>query len=219
MKVLVFGTTMFSSQLSEILKREGIEILGYTVDKAYKDSDFFNDLPVYPFEDIELIINLSETEVVLTIGYNQMNDVRRTKYLECKRRGIKVFTYVSKEAQVYTNEIGEGSIIMPGVYVGPFSKLGICCVLWPGTVLAHHNILDDFNWVASCTCYGGGASSGKNCFLGIGSTIRNEIKLAEYTFVGAQTYIGKETTPKGVYVGVPARKKDKINSYEIVAKV
>jgi len=218
-KVVIFGTTMFSSQLRVILEQEGRDVLGYTVDNIYKDSDFFDNRPLFPFEELETYVNIDDVEVALTIGYNRMNDVRKDKYLECKRRGVSVMTFISKDAQVYTNEIGEGSIIMPGTYIGPCSKLGVCCVIWPGSVLAHHNLLDDYNWVASCCCYGGGASSGKNCFLGIGCTVRNNLYLAEYTFIGAQAYISKETIPRGVYLGVPAKLLPDNDSFEIVAKV
>lgn len=218
-KIVILGTTMFSSQLCEILKREGIEIVAYTVDKEYIDSDSFCNLPVFPFEELEHCVDTSEIDIAITIGYIHMNDVRKAKYLECKRRGFNVFTFISKEAQVYTEKIGEGSIIMPKSYVGPFSQIGNCCVIWPGVVLAHHNKLDDYNWVASCCCFGGGASSGKNCFLGLGCTIRNEIELADYTFIGAQTYIGKDTIPHAAYLGVPARQIPDKDSLDIVSKV
>lgn len=210
---------MFSSQLCEILKREGMDIVGYTVDNAYKDGDFFENLPVLSFEDLEKFVDITDIEIALTIGYNHMNDVRKLKHLECKRRGIKLFTFISRESNVYTDEIGEGSIVMPGAYVGPYSKLGVCCVLWPGSVLAHHNILGDYNWVAPSSCFGGGSSSGKNCFFGLGSTVRNGINIADYTFIGAQTYICKDSFSNGVYLGVPAKQMTEMNSIEIVTRV
>ena len=218
-KIVIFGKTMFSSQLYIILKHEGYDIVAFTVDKLYRDSTFFEDLPLFPFEELENYVEKDEIEIALSIGYNHMNDVRKGKYLECKMRGFKILTFVSKEAHIYTDEIGEGCLIMPKAYIGPFSKLGVCCVIWPGVVLAHHNELDDYNWIAPSCCWGGGASSGKNCFLGIGSTVRNEIRLANYTFISAHTYIGKETIPGGAYLGVPAKLLPNTNSLEIVAKV
>ena len=218
-RVVIFGTTMFSSQLCVILNREGIEVVVFTVDKEYMESVFFCDLPVFPFEALEQFVDTVNIEIALTIGYNHMNDIRKLKYLECKRRGYKVLTFVSKNAHVYTEDIDEGCIIMPESYIGPYSKIGICCVIWPGVVLAHHNELDEFNWIASSCCLGGGASSGKNCFFGIGSTVRNDIKIADYTFIGAQTYIGKDTVPSGVYIGVPAKHLPDTNSFEIVTRV
>lgn len=218
-KVIILGATMFSSQLCEIFKTEGFEVVGFTVDRAYLNSDTFNGLPVYPFEALDNYINTKVVSILNTIGYIRMNDIRRQKHMECKSRGLNVLTYVSENAQVYTNDIGEGSIIMPGSYVGPFSKIGECSVVWPGVVLSHHNIIGDNCWIAPSCCIGGGAKVNHNCFLGLGSTIRNEIELADYTFVGAHTYVGKDTVQGGAYVGVPSRLLSRGNSYEIVANV
>lgn len=218
-KVIIFGTTIFSTQLCVILHQEGIDIVGYTVDKNYISNEVFDNLPVYPFEELEHYVDTSDIEIVLTIGYNHMNDVRKGKYLECKKRGLNVFTFVSKDAKVYTEAIGEGSIIMPGSYIGPYSTLGICCVLWPGSVLSHQNNIGDYSWIAPSCCFGGGAETGKNCFLGLGATVRNEITLADYTFIGAHSYIGKNTLPSRAYLGVPAKQILDKDSLETVTKV
>lgn len=218
-KVIILGTTMFSTQLCEILKAENVEIIGFTVDKAYMTSETFNGLPVYPFEELETYVYSKEVSILNTMGYMRMNDVRRQKHLECKSRGLSVFTFISKNAQVYTKEIGEGCIIMPGSYVGPVTKIGECCVVWPGAVLSHHNTIGDNCWIAPSCCLGGGAKVNRNCFFGLGSTIRNEIELAEYTFVGAHSYVGKDTVRGGAYVGVPAKLLSGKDAFEIVAKV
>ncbi len=218
-RLVILGATMFSSQLCVILKKEGYDVVGYTVDNTYINSDSFAGLPIFPFEELEDHVNISEVEIVITIGYTHMNDVRKAKYWECKKRGFKIFSFISQKSMVYTDKIGEGCIVMPGVYIGPFSQIGLCCVLWPGAILSHHNILDDFNWIASGCCFGGGASTGKNCFLGLGSTVRNEIEVSDYTFIGAQAYIGKTTLSKGVYLGVPAKLLPNMESFDMVSKV
>lgn len=218
-KVIILGTTMFSSQLCEIMKTEGVEVVGFTVDKAYMASKTFDDLLVFPFEELENYINTKEVSILNTIGYMRMNDVRSQKHLECKSRGLSIYTFISKNAQVYTKEIGEGSIIMPGSYVGPFSKIGNSCVVWPGAVLSHHNTIGDNCWIAPSCCLGGGAKVKQNSFIGLGSSIRNEIELADYTFVGAHSYVGKDTVQRGAYIGVPAKLIPDKGSYEVVSKV
>ena len=210
---------MFSSLLCEMMKTEGVEVIGFTANKAYMTRDTLDDLPVFPFEELETYINTKEVSILNTIGYMQMNDVRSQKHLECKSRGLSVFTFISKNAQVYTKEIGEGSIIMPGSFVGPFSIIGYCCVVWPGAVLSHHNTIGDNCWIAPSCCLGGGAKVDQNSFIGLGSTIRNEIELADYTFVGAHSYVGKNTVHRGAYIGVPARLIPDKDSYEVASKV
>ena len=211
---------MFSAELAEILRLgRGVKVVGFTIDASYKKSEVFQDLPVFAFEEIEKLVDINSVAFALTLGYSQMNEHRLVKYNYCKSKGYEVFTYVSPQAQVLTNKIGEGSIILPGTYIGPFSEVGICTVIRPGTVLAHHDIIGSFNWIADGCTFGGGVKVGNHCFLGLGTTVRNEVCIADYTFLGAQTYIGHDTEKNKAYIGVPAKIISGKTSYEVVSKV
>ena len=208
-RVLVFGTTMFSAEIAEILRLNNVEVLGFVVDAKFKHDDKYQNLPVFVFEDIEDHVDISTTEFALTLGYSEMNEYRELKYRICKSKGYQVFTFISPQAQVFSEQIGEGSLILPGAYVGPYSQLGICTVVRPGTVLAHHDLIGDYNWIADGCTFGGGVKMGSFCFIGLGTTIRNEISIADYTFIGAHSYIRKNTNNNGVYYGVPATETGK----------
>lgn len=209
---------MFSAELAEILRKESYEILGFTVDSAYIASDEYYNYPVFPFEKITEKIDLRSLEFALALGYSKMNDNRKAKFNQCKSNSFKVFTFISKHAQVYSQQIGEGSIIMPGCYIGPYSEIGKCTVVRPGTVLAHHDKIGDYNWIADSCTFGGGVKMGDNCFIGLGSTVRNELSIEDYTLVGAHTYIGKNTEKNKVYYGVPAKVANG-NSLEIIKRI
>lgn len=218
-KILIFGTTMFSAEMAELLRWGGIEVVGFVVDSKFKESNEFLNLPVFEFEKIENLVDIKNTEFALTLGYSAMNEYRKTKYEICKAKNYKVFTYVSPMAQVFSKKIGDGSLILPGTYIGPFSEIGICTVIRPGTVLAHHDIIKDYNWIADGCTFGGGVKVGNNCFFGLGTTVRNEINVANYTFSGAQSFIGQDTAFMKAYIGVPAKEIHGKTSYEVVSKV
>lgn len=218
-QLLIFGTTMFSAEIASLLRGEGKEIGGFVVDRRYKNGDIFQNLPVFAFEDIEALVDLNEAQFVLALGYSKMNEHRKAKYNDCKSKGYKVFTYVSSQSQIFTDKIGEGSIILPGTYIGPFSEVGISTVIRPGTVLAHHDTVGDFNWIADGCTLGGGVKMGCHCFLGLGTTVRNEISIADYTFAGAQTYLGRDTERHMAYIGVPSKKIEKMSAYDAVSRV
>ncbi len=210
---------MFSAEIAEILRWGGVEIGGFVVDSQFKNSDEFQSLPVFAFENIEELVDINAVQIVLALGYSNMNEHRKSKYNYCKSKGYKVFTYVSQQAQVFSDKIGEGSIILPGTYIGPYSEVGICTVIRPGTVLAHHVTIGDFNWIADGCTFGGGVKMGSHCFLGLGTTVRNEISIADYTFAGAQTYLGRDTELLMAYIGVPSKKIENVSAYDAVGKV
>lgn len=43
------------------------------------------------------------------------------------------------------------------------------------------------------------------CFLGIGTTIKDNIKIVNHTTIGAGTVVVKNIIEKGIYVGNPAK--------------
>ena len=217
-KVLIFGTSMFSAEMAEIFACEGEDVVGFVVDAEYKRNEIFQNLPVFTFEGIERSVDIKTTEFALTLGYSEMNNHREAKFNNCKSNGFRLFTFISSQAQVFTKQIGEGSLILPGTYIGPYSKIGVGTVVRPGTVLAHHDLIGDFNWIADGCTFGGGVKMGNKCFVGLGSTVRNEVTLADYTLVGAHTYIGKNTEINTTYYGVPGRgtEKDSLETIKCV---
>lgn len=217
-QIVIFGDTMFSFELMRIIQMEGGNPIAFTLDSNYLKSPKFCDLPVYPFETLEQCVDIERVEILLSIGYNKMNKHRESKYQECKSRGFKIHTFVSKHALVYADSIGEGSIIMPGAYIGPFSNVGLCNVVRSRSVLSYHEKVGNFNWIADGCTYGGDVVQGNNCFIGLGTTVRNGISIADNTFVGAHSYLHHNTSYDSVYYGNPTVKQE-MTSFEIISKV
>lgn len=218
-KVIIIGTTMYSAELRVIMNKEGIDVLAFSVDGKYKSESVFNGLPVYEIEKLEDLVDMSCVEIILGLGYSRMNDVRKEKYFECKNKGYQIGTFCSSYATVLTDKIGQGSVIMPRSYVGPYSEVGFCNVIRAGSVLSHHDKLGDFNWIADGCVFGGGVKMGNNSFIGLGSTIRNEILINDYTFVGAHSYLGGNTIENTPYLGSPAKAIPHQTSHDIISKV
>lgn len=218
-QIVIFGDTMFSAEVKSILQKEGGNPIAFTLDSNYIKSTTFCDLPVYPYESLEQYVDIENVEILLSIGYNKMNHNRELKYQVCKSRGFNIHTFMSNQAMVYSDSIGEGCIIMPGAYIGPFSTIGICNVIRSGCVLSHHDRVGNFNWIADGCTYGGDAVQGNNCFIGLGTTIRNSISIADQTFIGAHSYVSSSTIQNGVYIGCPAKIKPDTTSHNIITRV
>lgn len=219
--IIIYGCTMFSSELYAILSSElgNDAVVAFTVNKEYKTTESFEGLPVYAFEDLTNYFNKEDIGILIAIGYNNLNKLRENIYLSCKNTGYKIYTFISKNALIYSNEIGEGSIIMPGSYVGPFCKLGLCNIIKFGVSLPHHVNIGNFNWIAGGTIFGGKAQVGNHCFIGLSSTIRNEIVIADETFIGAKSYMSSNTKVGSAYYGIPAKLVEDRTSQEIINRV
>lgn len=205
-KVIIFGVNLFSSVvLQSILKEKKAEVLGFTLNREYITSNLFEGLPVIPFEDLDSHFDMKDVKIAITIGYSNMNANRATVYQKCKEKGYNIYTFISNDAYVMTKAIGEGCIILPQSYIGPYVKIGCCTHIWPSAHLGHHNEIGDFTHISGGASIGGGTSIGSFCFIGINSTIVNGIFIGNHTLIGAGSIITKSTEGYYAYAGAPAR--------------
>lgn len=215
MELIILGTTIYSATTRKILEKEGVNVVGYSTYREYMNGNEYEGLPVFPFQDLDLIFGTDKFMVINTIGYSNMNKIREKVYYDIKRKGYQLYTFISKNALVYTDDIGEGSLIMPNAYIGPYVKLGTCCVINPGAQLSHHISMGNFNFIGRGVIIGGDVKICNNCFIGLHSTIKNKIKISDYTIVGSGSNVIKSTEENCVYVGNPAKKlegKESLNT-------
>lgn len=200
-KLVVFGTSMLSTMMQQIIDSEGFyEVVAFTVDKEYMNESTLSGLPVVPFEEIEEYFNMKECEILLTIGYTKLNEFRKMVYDKCKLLGYRICTYVSPKAIVYSNKIGEGSIVMPTVFIGPDVVLGVGNILNFNVCVSHNIKIGDFNFFAGGVMLGGEINVGCNCFIGLNCTLRNGIKVSDKTLIGANIYMDKNTLSQTGYI-------------------
>lgn len=215
MGIIIVGTNPYSLTLHQILQKEGINVIAYTTYKEFILDKEIEGLPVVAFEDIDILYKKGTYKLLNTIGYSKMNSIRSKVYFDIKEKEYPIYTFISKDAYVFSPElIGEGSIIMPMSYIGPFVKIGVCNIINPQCNLSHHIKIGDFNFIGRGTISGGSVEIGNHCFIGLHSTIKNKINIADYTLIGAGSNVLKSTDPYSVNVGNPSHKLVGKNSLE-----
>lgn len=188
-KLVIYGINHQAQQLySYILQEKGIKAEAFVVDRAYKEKDKLLGLPVYEFEDVVHRFPPSEYQILLSFGYKNMVKNRQEKFELCKKLGYTLYTFISEKAVVYTDNIGEGSIIYPNVFVAPFVKIGKGCFLENSVSVSHHSIIDDFCFLAPKATICGDVQIEANCFLGA-----NSLHLANRTLVSAGAFLNRDT--------------------------
>lgn len=192
------GTTPFSAVIATIIQMEGhYEVLAYSTSKQFMDKTEMKGLPIVAQEDLNSIFDMREVGIINTIGYSNMNSIREKVHNELLNEGFYLQTFISKNAKVYTSDIREGSIIMPGAFVGPYVTVGKACIIYSNVSLTHHITIEDYCFIASGCVFGGNVTIGHNSFIGLNSTIRNRISLAPYTLVGASSNVLKPSDSRG----------------------
>lgn len=197
--LLIYGTNLQAESMFRMITMEGQAcIQAFVVDHEYRKSDMFCGLPVIDFEKVTDKFNPDEYEICLSFGYRNMVRNRQSKYRICKEKGYGIFTFISKNAAVYTDDVGEGSIVYPGTVLAPCVRVGRGTFIECGCVIAHHSRIGDFNFIAPGVHFCGDVTTGTNCFIGGAAEITNGVTLGNYAFVAAFAKVSKDLKAKGV---------------------
>ncbi len=206
--LVVFGDSPFAERIASYISSEKQDnLIGFTADRNYMTRKSINGVPVYPFDELADRFSPKSIYIILGIGYTQMNNLREAIYKKCVAAGFQIGSYISVNATMYSTDIGEGVIVLPNSLIGPNCRIGKCTYIASCCAISHDNIIGDFNFLSTNVVMGGMAKIKNHCFVGLHSTIKNDISIPDYTFIGSAANLLKSPeSPDGVYVGNPAKK-------------
>lgn len=182
------------------------EVVAFTADRAHINQVELFGLPVVPFEEVQTLYPPSDFGMFIAVGYARMNKLREEKYRQAKALGYELITYVSSKATTWPGTaIGDNCFIMEHVLIQPFATIGNNIILWSSCNIGHETVIGDNCFVSSHAVVAGFVTVEANCFLGTNSTIRDGIKIARESVIGAGAVILKATRERGVYVAPQAQ--------------
>ena len=194
------------------------EVTAFSLDRDYIEVEEFCGLPVTPFETLQQLFPPGEHDLFIALGYSQLNEVRKTKYLAGKDMGYKLTSYISSCATVLNEgRIGENCFILEDNTIQPFVTIGNNVTLWSGNHVGHHSTIHDHCFIASQVVISGRVEIKPQCFLGVNATLRDHIVVGEKCVIGAGVVLLGDTEAEAVYVGskterssIPSTKLKKI---------
>lgn len=175
------------------------------------------------FDDDELLVERS-TQIAGTIDsflskWDQFDGVLVAigdiKIRECiqnrvKSAGAKLINCVSPYASVSPSAIvGVGSLILPGAVVAANAIIGEGVIVNHGAVIDHDSLIGDFTNVCPGVAIGGCTVVDSRCWLGIGSSVVNGIKIGADAYVAAGAVVIRDVPANSLVRGVPAKSDSK----------
>ena len=182
------------------------EVVAFAVNKEYLDKDIFLGLPVFSLEEISEKIDKNEVEMFVAMASRHLNRDRIGVYKQVKALGYKFTSYISSKAFVWHNvEIGENCFILENNTLQPFTKVGNNVIMWSGNHLGHRSVIEDNCFITSHVVICGFCKIGENSYLGVNSSIADNVKIAKDNFVGMGAVVNKNTKEDSLYTGNPAK--------------
>lgn len=205
-KLIIFGTTELAELAHFYFSNDSeFEVFGFCLDKEYIKETTFLDLPVVDFFEVENMYSPSEYHMFIAVGYTNLNEVRKIKYFEAKRKGYKLATYVSSKSTSWNNLIvGENTFIMEDNTIMPFCKIGNNVLIWVNSIIAHHMIIEDHVTITSHCAIGGNVIIKEQAFIGLNASIRNNVTIGKGAIIGTSANVVKDVEPYSIMMGNPA---------------
>lgn len=205
----IFGTGEFALLAHEYFQKDSsYNVSEFVVDEEFMPSESkINRIPILSTANFIKTFNARSRKLFVAIPASRMNRSRTEVKDRLSRYGFTFASYISSKAFVWDKtKVGENSFVFEHNVIQPFVSIGENCVLWSGNHVGHRSNIFNNSFVTSHCVISGYCTIGENSFLGVNSTIIDNISIAEFTLVGAGSLVNRNTDPYGVYIGSPARK-------------
>jgi sugar O-acyltransferase (sialic acid O-acetyltransferase NeuD family) len=202
-KLVIFGSGVMAELSHYYFTNDSdYDVVGFTVDKDFIHENVCMGLPVVAFEDLPEHFSPESHELFIALSYSQLNRVRKERFIEAKKKGYSLASYISSHATVLNDgKIGDNCFVLEDNTIQPFVKIGHNVTLWSGNHIGHHSTIDDHTFIASHVVISGGVNIGKQCFIGVNATLRDHINIGDKCVVGAGALILKSIQDQSLVKG------------------
>ncbi len=216
--IVVFGAGQMAELARAYIDAQGSDrIVGYTVDEPFKQSDSFAGLPLVAWEHLEDRFLPDRVRIFGPFSSRRLNDFRRDRYLEGKRRGYSFISLIHAASNVLSTDVGEHAIVLAQAVIEPLATIGSNVIISSANRIGHHAIIGDHCFIAPQASIGSNANIGERTFVGTGVVIEADVSIGSASFLGSSVYI-RSDLPAGSVVIAPSNsakpyRSDRIKRY------
>ena len=146
----------------------------------------------------------NESEILIAMGEPFMRKRMYEKYTD---EGFKMTSFIHPLSFVSNDTaVGEGSIILPFVYVAQNTRIGRNVLLHSGSKIENDCVVGDNSFISSNAFIGAKTTVGENCFLGPGSSVRDSLVIGHDSIIGMGAVLTRSIRENSVCYGNPAKR-------------
>jgi acetyltransferase-like isoleucine patch superfamily enzyme len=200
--IVVFGAGQIAEVAKAYIDAHGPDrIVGFTVDLSHKRADTFAGLPLIEWENLESRFLPDQVKLLGPLSYRRLNEFRRDRHLEGKRRGYTFTSFVHPACHIYTKEIGENCFILENNVIQPFARVGAGVMMWSSNHIGHHAVIGDYCFFASQVAVGGAATIGERVFLAAKVGVESGLTVGAGCFLGSTALVKRNLPDESVVPG------------------
>lgn len=206
-RLAIVGAGDYGKQIHHWAEITGdYEIVGY-FDDYTQPNIIIKDKPILgKISTIEELFKLGIfDQLFIAIGYKHSN-FKQVLFQQLKNKIPFATIIVSPTYIDPTARIGENVLIGPGCIIGEDCIIEDNTKISQGTSISHNSRIQAGTYISPSVNVAGFSNIGQCCFIGIGSTIIDNIIIGNNITIGASALVVKNLTEEGTYIGVPCKK-------------
>jgi len=208
-KIIIIGAGGFGREVSDLIKKiyrnKKFHLVGFIDDNKELWKKKFNDLEVLGGLDWIIKNKQKKINYVIAIGNSH---IRKKIIKELSKEKINFITIIHPSTEISTSaQIGRGSIIQYGCFIGPDVKLGQFTHLNVNSIIGHDVVIDDFVTIYPNVDINGNCNVGELTNIGAGCITKQNLTIGKNCVIGAGTVLINNVPDKSLVVGVPGKIK------------
>ena len=188
--LLIVGTSITARSIySYVVDYNLFELLGFVVDKEYKNCDNYCGKPVYTFDALPQWFEKDRDFLFIAMEWDRLNATRRMVYERLKHEGFNLANIISPHAIIHGDIIGDNCWICDGVIIEVDVKVYEDVMVKSGAKIAHLSTIEPHCFVGANSFLAGGVRLGEQTYVGISATVFNSVNIGKKCLIGACTYV------------------------------
>ncbi len=203
-KVIIIGAGGHGKSIADIVLKSRDELLGFLDDNILVGTTIIKSSDTRVIGTTSDCTKFADAEFIIAFGDN------KTRRDFASKHHLNYYTAIHPSSNIAADVIiGRGTAIMANSSINTSATIGEHCIINTGAIVEHDNVINDFVHISPAAALAGNVTVGKCTHIGIGATVKNNISISEDITIGAGAVVVKNIAEiGGVYVGVPAVKKE-----------
>lgn len=200
-RLAIIGASGHGKVIADIARR-----IGYSEMIFLDDDESIHECGGYPVVGKSSEAGTIDADVIVGVGTAGVR-----KQIQKSIPDEKLVTLIHPDAVVAEDVVvGEGTVVMAGAVINPGVRIGKGCIINTCSSVDHDCDVGDYVHIAVGSHLCGTVSVGDGTWIGAGATVINNVFICSDCMIGAGAVVVNDIQESGTYVGVPARRINRI---------